>query len=254
MWNVIERSVRGTAHERDGSPCQDSSYTLRTIADGEWFLIAACADGAGSAQLSELGSTLACQEAVRLAEAALQAGHRPETMEAAMVSGWLGEIRRAIASRAGELGVASRDLACTLLLAIVGEQGAAYAQVGDGAVVVQGISGLETVFWPETTEYLNLTQFITDPSSPLQFTTGPAPDRLALLTDGLQLLALDYARRVPHEGLFQPLFASLESSSEPESLYAPLGRFLDSPAVNARTDDDKTLVLATRHSHASAAA
>jgi hypothetical protein len=40
----------------------------------------------------------------------------------------------------------------------------------------------------------------------------------------------------------------LERLGEAEALRAPLADFLDSHAVNSRTDDDKTLLLATRRS------
>ena len=72
---------------------------------------------------------------------------------------------------------------------------------------------------------------------------------IALLTDGLQLLALHYPRRQAHEPFFRPLFQHLRAFPEPgcpEPLTAALERFLDSPAVNQRTHDDKTLILATR--------
>ena len=70
---------------------------------------------------------------------------------------------------------------------------------------------------------------------------------MALFTDGLQTLALDYTRAA-HSPFFAPMFAALSSETEPGGLLGPLSAFLESPAVNERTDDDKTLILATRKS------
>ena len=44
---------------------------------------------------------------------------------------------------------------------------------------------------------------------------------------------------------YDPMFASLRQAASPEELEGPLRQFLDSRPVNDRTDDDKTLMLAT---------
>ena len=68
----------------------------------------------------------------------------------------------------------------------------------------------------------------------------------ALLTDGLQLLALNFAKRSAHTAFFAPFFTTLRAAPEPTDLVVDLRAFLDSSSVNSRTDDDKTLLLATR--------
>jgi hypothetical protein len=55
------------------------------------------------------------------------------------------------------------------------------------------------------------------------------------------MLALDMARREPHPPFFQPLFAFAQRADASQS---ELLAFLDSERVCARTEDDKTLVLA----------
>jgi hypothetical protein len=71
---------------------------------------------------------------------------------------------------------------------------------------------------------------------------------VALLTDGLQGLALRFSTREAHGPFFEPMFARLrrEREGEPKGLGKELRAFLGSAPVNQRTDDDKTLVLATR--------
>ena len=97
--------------------------------------------------------------------------------------------------------------------------------------------------------------FVTDP----EFTSAleveiwhERVDELALLTDGLQPLALHYSTRRTHQPFFAPMFERLRASQPGEGLAGALRQFLSSAAVNARTDDDKTLVLATRVPHADA--
>ncbi|MGL4552961.1 MAG: PP2C family serine/threonine-protein phosphatase, partial [Gemmataceae bacterium] len=63
--------------------------------------------------------------------------------------------------------------------------------------------------------------------------------------DGLQGLALHYATRTAHGPFFAPLFRALRGA-DPEELGDPMRAFLESPRVNGRTDDDKTLILAAR--------
>jgi hypothetical protein len=104
--------------------------------------------------------------------------------------------------------------------------------------------------WPQSGEYANCTFFLTDADAAtrVQAKRARRVDELALLTDGLQGLALHFASRAAHGPFFAPMFARLRgvSATRPRSLAGELHAFLDSPAVNQRTDDDKTLVLATR--------
>jgi hypothetical protein len=67
---------------------------------------------------------------------------------------------------------------------------------------------------------------------------------LAMLSDGIELLALCYKDNTAHEPFFTPMF---EFAEKPGSTKAELEEFLESERVCDRTDDDKTLVLAVRY-------
>ena len=67
-----------------------------------------------------------------------------------------------------------------------------------------------------------------------------------MLTDGLQMLALDFKAARVHDRFFEPLFRTVRNSPDEEALRTSLLEFMDSKRVNERTDDDKTLLLATR--------
>jgi hypothetical protein len=141
-----------------------------------------------------------------------------------------------------------REFATTLLLACVMKDLVAAVQLGDGAIVIQEAGG-GLLCLPQSSqgEYVNETDFLTDRDYlnrpqysviPIETVSG-----IALLTDGMQMLALKYPENEPHPPFFHGLFtfAAKEDSSE-ESL----AEFLQSERVNGRTDDDKTLVLAVR--------
>jgi hypothetical protein len=250
MWNHVHASAIGTSHAKTGKPCQDASrVALAGTANGP-VLVLVCSDGAGSASLSEIGSHLACEEFVRGATEWLALGAGPEALTEPVAQEMCVRIREALHERASQFAVTPRDLACTLIAAIVSETSAAFVQVGDGGIVIrEHTATLRPVFWPASGEYINTTFFLTDPNLPdrVQFASLSANVRdIALFTDGLQMLCLRYADRVAHEPFFRPLFHSLRSSAEGLELTAQLETFLNSGPINSRTDDDKTLILATR--------
>jgi serine/threonine protein phosphatase PrpC len=249
MWKLLFQSVCGPAHERNGQPCQDSCLVrLWPTSEGS-VLVLACADGAGSAGHADAGARLACRGAARLILDDLRAGLPVARIEKDAALSWYGRLHKEIAAEAGRRGVEPGQLACTLLVAVVGETAAAFVQVGDGAIVVREGDEYRTVFWPQSGEYANTTNFITDPAfaDNLVFARrAAAVDELALFTDGLQMLALNFAARTVHLPFFLPMFRKLRDAEPGEGLALALRSFLHSPAVNQRSDDDKTLVLATR--------
>jgi hypothetical protein len=249
MWKTVHQSVQGTSHRAAGLACQDSSAVREIELAGETVLVAACSDGAGSAELSHVGSEVACQTLVNLVAAEARAFGAPAAIDFEHAAGWVAEVHRALGRVADQQDVELRQLACTLLFAVVTSRGTAFGQIGDGAIVVSRAGAYQAVFWPQSGEYVNTTNFISDPRWPSNFEfawrEGPV-DELALLSDGLQMLALDYRAKGPHGPFFAPMFQALRNEADPAKLTEPLRAFLDSPAVAERTDDDKTLILATR--------
>jgi hypothetical protein len=167
---------------------------------------------------------------------------------------WLQDLQGEIAVQAATEGLRPRDFACTILAAVVGIDHAAFLQVGDGAMVVSAQEDpghYSWVFWPHQGEYANVTVFATDASATEHLDYGCSNgviDEIALFTDGLQGIALQYHNRTVYERFFHPIFAPLRAAPGGflRGLSDLLATFLDSQSVNERTDDDKTLVLATR--------
>ena len=248
-WRVLHESVAGTSHESTGTPCQDNCDARPTQPGQEEFLVLACADGAGSASLSHVGSALACQRFLEVACVELQDGASLATLDESVLARWMGAVRDKLQAEAKARGIVARELACTLLTAVVGESEAIFCQVGDGVIVVQEERGYAPIFWPQNGEYANTTHFITDTGWEAVLQKRRWHGRLnevALLTDGLQMLALNFGTKSVHSAFFAPFFDTLRKAESHDELRIPLRQFLNSPLVNARTDDDKTLMLATR--------
>lgn len=255
-WRVLQQSVLGTAHVRDQLPCQDFCHAVLTRPTDEEFLVAACADGAGSAELSQDGARIACTHIVQLICRDLQAGLRADQIDRERFADWFRSVHAAVEQEAQSRNVPRRQLACTLLVVVAGSSATAVAQVGDGAIVTRSADGYAVAFWPQMGEFLNLTHFVTDDSyeQTLEVAKFGRVDEVAVMTDGLQMLALDFARRAPHQPFFKPMFDALRAAEEPDDLVVPFRGFLDSPQVNEKTDDDKTLIVATRLTDAAAVA
>lgn len=252
-WRTLAASVVGTKHASAGLPCADAcaARVLRRRRGGGSLLMAVAADGAGSSERAPEGARLACEAVLERARrwAAGKADLSSFGREAFLP--WLDDIRARIAAAAGAEGRESHDYSCTLLVALVGEGRAAFFQIGDGAIVYRSRDGAYVpALWPQTGEYANCTWFVTDEDAADRVQAATAEDvhELALLTDGLQGLALRFSTREAHAPFFEPMFARLrrEREGQPRVLLGELRAFLGSAPVNQRTDDDKTLVLATR--------
>jgi hypothetical protein len=249
VWKHIGASVAGTSHTRVNRPCEDACHVAVAGQAGEPVLIAACADGAGTAANAARGSRLVCSTVVAAIERDLAEGLTTSTIDRDTVLSWYMRARAEVAEVADHERSDLRSFACTLSVAVVGEADAAFGQLGDGAIIVGKDDQYLPVFWPQAGEYANATYFLTDPNyqGNVEFARrDEGVGELAVLTDGLQRLALDFTARIGHARFFQPLFRDLRAAADPSALDGPLVEFLDSPRVNERTDDDKTLILATR--------
>lgn len=280
-WRVLGASVAGSGHRKSGRGCDDA-HAYRQL-DGDLLLLAV-ADGAGSMPHSAAGAACAVEAALDSAaatlasqgipaepagwEAVLDAALRAarsalETLAETAAAGESDTASETVADATDEVTLEAGDeaaeppeppavplqqYATTLLVALATPEFVAAAQIGDGAVVMQGSEGtLEVLTVPEHGEYLNETTFVTatDYLERAQHAVRQQPGvrALALLSDGLQMLALDLERNEAFRPFFEPLLAF---AAKPEATEAELAAFLDSDRICERTDDDKTLVLAVR--------
>lgn len=208
-------------------------------------MVVVVCDGAGSASQADEGARIAATRACDLTAALtppLDEGIWRDTFRAVVLG-----VRDAIDLRAGELGVPPRELATTLLVAVVGETGALVGQLGDGAVVLRSGTDLMCPTRPPVGEHPNETVFVTGSLDEIDASLSTAVleeavDGIAAFTDGIERLALRMVDRMPHPPFLEPLFRFVEEHGEGAA--AELERFLGSSRVRSRTDDDCSLVIA----------
>lgn len=205
------------------------------------------ADGAGSASNGRDGAVTAVHSAAQFVAQSLKAADFRLGPPLAMSC--VEAVRAAISAQAEALQKAPRDFACTFLGVVSIAQQTLAFQIGDGAIVLDVGQGLELFAAPMTGEYANMTHFVTqsDCLDVLEHRLYPSRvHRLAAFSDGLQRLALNMAEGTPHEPFFTPFFDVLGKASpaQEDALQTQLAAFLDSPPINERTDDDKSLALA----------
>ena len=247
-WRYAAASVIGTSHEKVGQPCQDR-FACSTRLPG-WF-IAVVSDGAGSAAHSDIGAETASATALHYIEHAVETGNGKECVS--VVRRAISAARESVVARADELSIPPRELACTLLIAVLGPSSGAAAQIGDGLIAIRAdTDGWTWVFWPQRGEYANVTRFLTedDALSALEISPlGPEVFECAVMTDGLESLALHYATRAAHSPFFEGMLLPLRAASgtgENSQLSERLQNFLYSPRIRDRVDDDLTLAIACR--------
>jgi hypothetical protein len=249
VWRYVCQSVVGQRHRLDQTECQDHGSAAYFGNDSDGALVACVADGAGAAPHSRLGAQLAIQATMNQASDFVARHGTFARLRPADLAEWCAFARRSIADVAESSQQPLRDFAATLSTAVIGSSHAAFFQIGDGAIVVRRRGAMGVVFWPQSGEYANDTNFVTSPDFKrhlqIRIVSGEFSDA-ALLTDGIERLALQFESLTPHLPFFEPLFAGVRAASSSASLTADLKKFLESRSVAARSDDDKTLLLACR--------
>jgi hypothetical protein len=249
VWKVILDSVEGTSHKREILGCQDACACAQINSPMGPALCIVCSDGAGSAKYAATASQYSCQYMLNKLTDYFSDGHSISELSKETALGWLTTLRTYLTETAQSMDSPADDYACTLLVAVIAWNGSIFMQIGDGAIIRLEGSEYKPVFWPETGEYVNTTFFVTSPTleERLNYFSCLEPiDELALFTDGLQMLSLDFVKRQAHQPFFTPLFQRLRGDDTADTLNPLLSDFLKSDKVNARTDDDKTLILAVR--------
>lgn len=250
-WTWAAAASRGVSHERNGLPLQDAlSCFSRRVAEDD-FLVATVSDGAGSASHGGKGAVLVCRSIALAAREYLSTDSLLPSDET--VERWLDDVRDRIYYASKQRGLTPRDFAATLVSAISSGDSTLIIHVGDGCAVVREAqsSRWTAPTWPDQGEYASTTSFVTD-EGPLRLRVSrcEAPiDAIALFSDGIERLALDFLGKQPFTPFFarvvEPVFES-SCTGRDRTLSEQLRRYLSSPAVNERTDDDKSLILAVR--------
>jgi hypothetical protein len=245
-WAWAGASCRGISHVKAGTRGQDA-FSAFTVCDGSTF-VTIVSDGAGSASHGGEGAALLCRTLATRLRAHFRSDADLPSEE--LLWSWLDHARDRIALAAERRGLTMRDFAATLVLTITDGSSSLVAHVGDGSSVVRERDGgtWRALSWPVQGQYASTTVFVTDDELQMRVArSDTAIDAVATFTDGIERLALDFGAEQPHQPFFRGIILPLEESAGQgaDRVLAPkLAAYLDSDAINARTDDDKTLVLA----------
>ncbi|BCL38055.1 PP2C family serine/threonine-protein phosphatase [Nostoc sp. MS1] len=245
-WQVVAASVCGTSHIKNKQLCQDAHHWQ--LLPGN-VLVAAAADGAGSASQGKVGAMVAVETAIEnlsLKEITKKSLADDETVQLLLTDALLAA-KKAVEDEAAACDQKAQDLATTLIIAIATPEMVAAVQVGDGTAVAKDSAGnLLALTLPDNGEYINETTFLTSPSA-LETAQmrlwREAIVNVALLTDGLQMLALNMVVGEPHKPFFFPLFDFVKKAQDQAEAKEQLVKFLGSERITQRTDDDLTLVI-----------
>lgn len=244
MWQVFGASEQGTSHFGTETPCQDAHGFLNK----DYYLIAAVADGLGSATNSREGSSIAVDTSLKFLQNALSVSI-PENEEdwKELVFQAFQTVRENLEETATNSSLALREYGTTLILVVITSEWISVGHIGDGAaVVLLEDDALETISEPMRGEYANEVMPITsnDALSHGRFLAKQIPIKAAaLFSDGLQSLSLDLATGQPHERFFSPFFDVISKKIDTCEFSEKLADFLNSDRVCSRTDDDKTMVV-----------
>ncbi len=250
-WQVVHALAVGTSHLSSGLACQDA-VDWRLLPSG--LLAIALADGAGSAPESETGANLAVAEALATLENT-SANATPEDPKAwaLAVQEAFSAARQALEAESQAAGLPLQAFATTLICVVAADDGLVLGQLGDGVLVARTPAGsLHTLTQPQRGQYANETLFLTMPAALEQAYFQIIEldlAGLAVMSDGLSRLAVQLPGYTPHEPFFKPLWTFAAEAGAGEQANRELTAFLASERVCARTDDDKSLVIAVNIEH-----
>ncbi|MCA9835819.1 MAG: protein phosphatase 2C domain-containing protein [Trueperaceae bacterium] len=242
MWRTLAASVRGSYHTKQAKGNEDALGLASTLSADLLLIVS---DGAGSAPFASEGSQFLTRKALDL----LAHYEMPSARFALECDAYalLFKLKQALTQFAEEQNRVSGDFAATFLAVMVGELYTLAIQVGDGAIIALDHAN-ELTFLTQAFhgDYTSETVFLSSDSALVQASVGVYPsDRykaFALLSDGLEPVALQGGK--PFKDFFMPLFAFVQSEGSVSQKLSNLATFLDGEQMNARTHDDKTLILA----------
>lgn len=239
----------GAAHIKRGDRCEDT-MGLSIIKDrqGTSWLIAAVADGAGSAKCAAEGSRLATESFIEAAAETILR-HGADNLDLLMRSSAV-YARTILEFIAEDAGRSLDDYHTTLLACVTCGTRSAFYQIGDGIILVRehDAAAWRPIFRPQNDEDRTFTYFLTLPEA-FDIAEVALVDRpithVALTSDGLQDIILHPETLAVRSQLLDRLAGALAAMAEPgdaELVSSGLHTVLDSNAFRSFTADDTSLL------------
>lgn len=252
-WKVVGATAIGSSHKENNTLCQDFiSYQEFPDKNEDITYVLICCDGSGSAQYSDLGA-LGCIQTMNANISKYLKNSEITKIQDSDIQLWCIQANTFLNEIAHQVNHDVEDYATTMLVVIVKNSTCIVFQIGDGVIVLGSKDKTSHEFivsqWPDKASYANETHFITDDDATLHIETTRTSivDRIAIFSDGLQRIALDEKNRKAHSPFFTPLFNGLKNIKEKDiHLFEnELKKYLNSAIFDEKTDDDRSLMLAT---------
>ena len=279
-WTVLHASQIGASHISAKLPCQD--YSMHEALDSGWG-ICVVSDGAGSASHSHVGSESVCFNALRETKEFLHYGKFIEQARLPEDNIWqqaaqriMHNIKKHLDSVARSWKVDLKDVSATCMIAVYSPHGVLTTHIGDGRGGYHDNTNGEwlPLFRPHKGEEANQTLFITSAWEGLAELGGVLVpeshvyrgdiDALCLLSDGMEKASFECSvlnkETECYEDLNRPsakvfgvlvkvVRESKASGGGDDQLHEKWKQYLSqgTPSI-AREADDKTMLLAVRHS------
>lgn len=237
---IYTASAIGKGHIDQNIPCQDAfSFSFK-----HGLLVAVVCDGAGSAKASEIGAKECANTVCNFLLEHFDG--KSLDCDQAIFERCLIVVRNRLEVCASELGLTIRDLACTLVGAVLNEERGCLFHIGDGIAVVELDDGSSKISLPENGEYSNETYFVTgsDWQEHLRVEKFSGVARsLVLMSDG----AMSFAAKGGElfAPFMDPVKTYLSSVPEAEGNIALHDTLADERTWKI-TIDDKTILVALR--------
>ena len=277
-WVIAHTSETGKSHliSTPPVPCQDN-HAVKNLKDG-WGIAISC-DGAGSAKLSHEGSKFIADEALQLFEAIVKKNKWIDNKNLPKQKEWeilarkaLKKLRYDLEQFAKYKKVASKDLACTIIVVIYSPIGLLTTHIGDGRAGYRNQKNTWLpIISPHKGEEANQTIFITsNPWLDENFTMSglkvpesnvinDTPSAFTLLSDGCESHSFEMGyfdkekqkfieQNNPYPKFFEPLLQTLLNMKKDgltsDEINQKWSGFVKAGTEKLKNEpDDKTLIL-----------
>ena len=252
-WKVVGASVLGSDHENAGKPCEDA-HTFEVVDE---ILIAAVADGAGSARRGGEGAEVCSDTVVSFLSDQTSFGlFDSESSFTGHIEAVVGAIRAArqrIRAKITEKSLRYKNedgletFNATLVGVVANPNGGFLFHIGDGAALAARADDLEraTVSPPENGDFVEETYFFTMDNwrEHLRITPFERCNLIMIATDGASCFSFAEGGRAAAPAFMKPLTQYLEEVEESVG-EKTLTDWLCSDPAQAVSGDDKTLLWA----------
>jgi hypothetical protein len=251
LWRVGGVSVAGFAHVDENMPCQDAhAYVLR---DG-CCLVAAVADGAGSARFGHLGAAAIASAVVEVVSKGVSGARIDFDLVSKLLIEAVNETTKNLIQKpeceANGVPLRLSDFATTLVAVVANQSGGRFFHVGDGAGTALALNDPTeaTTSKPQNGEYANETFFVTMENWERYLETISFDsnfDTILLMSDGVTPLAMSRGCESPFMNFVAPVIEFVRTADDDTAKTALTNTLLDNK-VRMVTGDDKTLLWATK--------